>query len=294
MDEVKESAQKLQQLELPKYSVNYQPTKITIDNYDKLQEAIQNYANRFSGLVVTRETEKTSKQTRAQLRKVYKTLDDRRKEIKKDYNKPYKEFEVKVKNLEQTLQSAIDPIDNGLKELRERERYAREQEVKGLIKEMAITHKVNPEEIEIDPTWLNKSTPHSKIMNELAEGMETIAKQHKQMTTNITVITTLCRTQRLDPSGWVDQLKQGQDVNYLLKAITKEAEQQKTQKKLAEAKVAEERTHQVNRGNSIVDKNTGEVVSRSIVLKITATIDQMTLLHDFMEEHGIKFERVSS
>lgn len=294
MDEVKDTAQKLQKLELPKYSVNYQPTEIVVENYDKLQEAVQAYADRFSDLVVTRETEKSSKQTRAQLRKVYKALDDRRKEIKKDYAKPYKEFESKVKSLEQTLQSAIDPIDSALKDLQERERYARQQDVKKLINEMAVTYKVDPEEVEIDPTWLNKSTSHSKIVNELADGMKTIAKQHQQLETDIQTITALCQAQSLDPSGWVDQLKQGQDVSYLLTAISKTADKKKEQKKLAEAKVAEARTHQIDRGDSIVDKNTGEVVSKSVVLKITGTIDQMQLLHDFMEEHGIKFERVMS
>ncbi|MCT3390349.1 DUF1351 domain-containing protein [Lentilactobacillus hilgardii] len=281
-------------LKLPDYTIDYRPTVISINNFDQLKTAVEAYAAKYQNLAVSTSTEKEAKASRAELRKLKAALDDRRKEIKKDYAKPYKEFESKVKSLEQTLQSAIDPIDSALKDLQERERYARQQDVKKLINEMAVTYKVDPEEVEIDPTWLNKSTSHSKIVNELADGMKTIAKQHQQLETDIQTITALCQAQSLDPSGWVDQLKQGQDVSYLLTAISKTADKKKEQKKLAEAKAAEARTHQIDRGDSIVDKNTGEVVSKSVVLKITGTIDQMQLLHDFMEEHGIKFERVMS
>lgn len=290
MDQVK--TQSLKKLSLPEYHVNYETSKITIDNYEKLQAAIQEYADRYSNLIVTPETEKSSKQTRSELRRVYRALDDRRKEIKKDYIKPYKDFEAHVKLLEETLQTAIDPIDQALKDLTERERRAKQDEVKALIAQMAPNYHVNADEVEIDPTWLNKSTSRAKILDGIAGDMTIIKQQHDKLAADIQAITKYAKVQKLDPSGWIDQVKQGQDLNYLLGAIDRTVSTRKLAERQAEAKAAEERTHQEVHDDKIIDTNTGEVVSKSVVLKITATIDQMNSLKRFLETNQIQYQRV--
>lgn len=290
MDQVKTHS--LKKLSLPEYHVNYETPTISIDNFEKLQVAIQDYADRYSNLVVTPETEKASKKTRVELRKLYRALDDRRKEIKKDYVKPYKDFEANVKLLEQTLQTAIDPIDQALKDLAERERQAKQDEVKDIIAQMAPNYHVKADEIEIDPTWLNKSTSKPKILDGIAGEMVQVKQQHDKLAADLHAITKYAEVQKLDPSGWVDQLKQGQDVNYLMDAIDRTIYAKKLAERQAEAKAAEERTHQETHGDEIVDTNTGEVVSKSVVLKITATIDEMNSLKRFLETNQIKFERV--
>uniref|UniRef100_UPI00403F5845 DUF1351 domain-containing protein n=1 Tax=Lentilactobacillus hilgardii TaxID=1588 RepID=UPI00403F5845 len=125
-------------------------------------------------------------------------------------------------DLEATLDSSINPIDAGLKELEDQQRKTRLEHVKALIAEMLEApgrEGVLASEIEIDPTWLNKSTSKRKIELALADVMGYIKKQHDDLETGINAITKYAQAYSIDPAGWIDQLKQGQDVNYLITAI---------------------------------------------------------------------------
>ncbi len=280
------------QLTLPDYRVEYLPTIISIQNYEQLQQTVNDYANKFNNMVVTDATEKDAKNIRAELRKVSAALDSRRKEIKKDFNRPYNDFAEKVNVLRASLDKAIVPIDAGLKELEEQQRQARLAGVQDLIEEMAPNYGVNSSEVEIDPTWLNKTISKKKIVDGIAGTMVSIKKAKDKLATDISTITKYAEVQSVDPAGWVDQLKQGQDVDYLMTAIDKQVERQAENQRQLEAKAAEEQTHQENKGNSIVDTNTGEVVSHKVALMITTTIPKMQLLKNFMDSNHIQYERV--
>lgn len=280
------------QLTLPDYRVEYLPTIISIQNYEQLQQTVNDYANKFNNMVVTDATEKDAKNIRAELRKVSAALDSRRKEIKKDFNRPYNDFAEKVNVLRASLDKAIVPIDAGLKELEEQQRQARLAGVQDLIEEMALNYGVNSSEVEIDPTWLNKTISKKKIVDGIAGTMVSIKKAKDKLATDISTITKYAEVQSVDPAGWVDQLKQGQDVDYLMTAIDKQVERQAENQRQLEAKAAEEQTHQENKGNSTVDTNTGEVVSHKVALMITTTIPKMQLLKNFMDSNHIQYERV--
>lgn len=86
-------------INLPDYTVDYQPVPIKINNLEGLQASIVQYVSRYSNLVITEDNVTDSKQVRAKLNKLKKALDDRRKEIKRNYNQPLREFETEVKSL---------------------------------------------------------------------------------------------------------------------------------------------------------------------------------------------------
>lgn len=86
-------------INLPDYTVDYQPVPIIINNLEGLQASIAQYVSRYSNLVITEDNVTDSKQVRAKLNKLKKALDDRRKEIKRNYNQPLREFETEVKSL---------------------------------------------------------------------------------------------------------------------------------------------------------------------------------------------------
>ncbi|MEK2588963.1 DUF1351 domain-containing protein [Lentilactobacillus buchneri] len=285
------------ELSLPEYTIDYQLPVITINNFDQLKTAVEAYANKYQGMAVTASTEKESKSSRAELRKLKQALDDKRKEIRKKYAEPYQRFADQIKDLEMTLDSSINPIDAGLKELEEQQRKTRLEHVKALIAEMLEApgrEGVLASEIEIDPTWLNKSTSKRKIELALADVMGYIKKQHDDLKTGISTITKYAQAYHIDPAGWIDQLKQGQDVNYLLQAIDNQVKLNKQKQQTLEAQAAEAQTHQVQQKGKTIDTNTGEVVSHTVVLKITATIPQMKLLRAFMDSNQIRYQRVGA
>lgn len=280
------------ELSLPEYTIDYQLPVITINNFDQLKTAVEAYANKYQGMAVTASTEKESKSSRAELRKLKQALDDKRKEIRKKYAEPYQRFAAQIKDLEMTLDSSINPIDAGLKELEEQQRQLRLKHVNALIAEMAPNYHVEPGEVEIDPTWLNKTTTKKKVTEGIADVMGYIKKQHDDLKTGISTITKYAQACHIDPAGWIDQLKQGQDVNYLLQAIDNQVKLNKQKQQTLEAQAAEAQTHQIQQKDKTIDTNTGEVVSHTAVLKITATIPQMKLLRAFMDRNGIRYQRV--
>lgn len=280
------------ELSLPEYTIDYQLPVITINNFDQLKTAVEAYANKYQGMAVTASTEKESKSSRAELRKLKQALDDKRKEIRKKYAEPYQRFADQIKDLEMTLDSSINPIDAGLKELEEQQRQLRLKHVNALIAEMAPNYHVEPGEVEIDPTWLNKTTTKKKVTEGIADVMGYIKKQHDDLKTGISTITKYAQAYQIDPAGWIDQLKQGQDVNYLLQAIDNQVKLNKQKQQTLEAQAAEAQTHQIQQKDKTIDTNTGEIVSHSVSLKITATIPQMKLLRAFMDRNGIRYQRV--
>ncbi|MCI1922600.1 MAG: DUF1351 domain-containing protein [Lentilactobacillus buchneri] len=279
-------------LKLPDYTIDYRPTVISINNFDQLKTAVEAYAAKYQNLAVSTSTEKEAKASRAELRKLKAALDDKRKEIKKKYAEPYEAFANQIKDLESTLDASINPIDVGLKELEEHQRQTRLEHVTALIAEMAPNYHVESNEVEIDPTWLNKSTSKKKVTEGIADVMGYIKKKHDDLETGINAITKYAQAYNIDPAGWIDQLKQGQDVNYLIQAIDNQVKRNQDAQQRAEAQAATEKANQVQKGNQTIDKTTGEVVSHSVVLKITTTIPEMNLLKAYMDNKGIQYERV--
>ncbi|ANZ65552.1 hypothetical protein AYR62_15820 (plasmid) [Secundilactobacillus paracollinoides] len=286
-----------QALQLPDYSIEYTPTQIKIHNYDGLMRAATAYAERYANEVITETTEADVKVVRAQLNKVQQALDDKRKEIKRGFNQPYNDFAELVKQLREPINTTIAQIDDGLDELKVQQREQKKQHVQSLIDEMAPNYQVLASEIEIDPKWLNKTVTDKQIEDGIAGTMVQLKKAQDKLQTDITTVTKYATAQGVDPDGWVDQVKQSydrgidSDVTYLLSGIDKAVERKTQQQQNVEAKAAEERTHQKQQGNAIVDTNTGEVVSKQYTLKITGTTDQMWTLRHYMDQQGIMYEK---
>lgn len=280
-------------INLPDYTVDYQPVPIKINNLEGLQASIAQYVSRYSNLVITEDNVTDSKQVRAKLNKLKKALDDRRKEIKRNYNQPLREFETEVKKLEASIDMIIDPIDEGLGELEVQRREQRKDDVMGLIVVMAPNYGVGADEIEFDPRWLNKSISNKQIIQEVASSMTVVKQAKDKLATATTMITKYAQAVDVDPIPWIDQLKQGQDVQYLLQAIDRQVESAKERERQRELKqqLAAEHQQETSTGK-IVDTDTGEVVSLTRTLKITATKDQMWGLSSYMKKNGIKFEAV--
>jgi len=280
-------------INLPDYSVDYTPEPIVINNLEGLQAAVAQYAARYADLVITEDNVKDTKQVRAKLNKVKNALDNRRKEIKRKYTEPLQAFEVEVKKIESQIDMVIDPIDAGLGELEVQRRQQRELEVTDLIAEMAPNYGIETNEIEIDPRWLNKSISHKQIVTEVGATMTALKEAKDKMAADTAMITRYAEVQQVDPVPWIDQLDQGQDVQYLLSAIDNQVKAAKERQHQRELQAQADAEHQTEtQSGKIVDTNTGEVVSVTRKLKITATKAQMWELATYMNKNGIKFEAV--
>ncbi|MBF7103419.1 DUF1351 domain-containing protein [Pediococcus pentosaceus] len=273
-------------------SVTYQANEIVINNYERLEGLVENAAQRYSSLVVSEETIKEAKKSRAELNKLKTTIDNKRKTVKRAYMANVKDFEVKMKSLETKIDPVIKSIDEKTKELDEIQRKEKAEKVQALINEMGPNYGIDPATVEIEDKWLLKSTTMKKIAEELKDGMLARQAQAKQLANDIETITKYAESKGVEPYGWVEQLKQGQDVPYLLSAIDRTVKQKEQAERAAQAQAMAEATHQKQVGDNIVDTNSGEVVSRKVTLELTVTDTTAKLLAKFLEKNHIDYRKV--
>lgn len=138
-------------------------------NYQELKKEIADRTLPYKGLIVTEDAIPTAKADLAKLRKLEKAIDDRRKDVKKEYNAPYMEFEKKIKDILSDIQEAEQNIDSQVKSFEkqyEDEKLAQIQKFFGLaFGELAKD--VRFEKV-YNPKWLNKGYKMAEIEEEIA------------------------------------------------------------------------------------------------------------------------------
>lgn len=290
------------------FSVDYQPTKIVINNQDKLERALKAYINKYSGLVVSEQTLKDDKKVKKELNSLKKQLNSKRIEIHKMFDQPYTDFKSNIDGMLSQIDEVVNPIEEGISKFEEQQKQQRLEDVKAEIAEMAPNYNVKPDEIEIEDTWLNKSLSRTKRTKAIADNMAFVASKKQELANNILAVTKYADSKDIEPAGWVEQLKQGQELTYVMQAIDHAAEQKEIEaeqaRKQAEYDAAINTLRQEQVGDNTVDTSTGEIVTpdpvpaepatdqQSFVLKITATIDDLWKVRNFLDEHNIRYEKV--
>ena len=139
-------------------------------NYKELKKEIAEKTAPYKGLIVTEDAIPAAKTDLANLRRLEKAIDDRRKAVKKEYNAPYMEFEAKIKDILSDIQTAIDNIDSQVKGFEAKS----DEEKLGRIKvfyNLAFggLAKVVPFERINNPKWLNKGYKKADIEAEISK-----------------------------------------------------------------------------------------------------------------------------
>lgn len=142
-------------------------------NFEELKNEITTKSELYKNMVYTDDTIKTAKEDRASLNKFIKALEDKRKEVKKQYLEPYNNFEKQVKELVRIINEPVTLIGEQITEFEEREKAAKREEVERLFNEAGFEPFVKLEQI-FDPKWLNKSSSLKSITTELKNIAERI------------------------------------------------------------------------------------------------------------------------
>lgn len=274
-------------------SVTFQANEIVINNYEALQEKVRAASDKFANLVVSEETIKEAKKSRAELNKLKTAIDDKRKAVKRAYTENVRIFENQMNALKDEIIPVIDSIDSKTKELDDIRRQEKRKKVQALIYEMAPNYGLEPDFIEIEDDWLKKSFSLKKVAEEIKGGLLAREAKETRLANDTQAITKYAESKGVEPYGWIEQLKQGQDVPYLLSAIDNAVEQKQQAERVEQAKVQEEATHQKQVGSNIVDTNSGEVVSRKVTLELTVTDTTAKLLGGFLKKNKIAFRKVN-
>lgn len=148
--------------------IQFEQGKITT-NLDVLKKELTEIASRYDGVVVTEDTVKIAKTDRAELRKVAKAVDDKRKEIKKAWNKPFADFEAEVKATLDIINAPINLIDTQIKEFEERDKSLKEQHCREIYAEnIGEYEEFLPFGSVFRDDWLNRSRKDSDIVADIS------------------------------------------------------------------------------------------------------------------------------
>lgn len=153
-------------------NVEMETPKIKITNKEKLDALVEAVVNKYSEIIVTEDTLPECKETLAELRKLNKELNAKRLEKQREYEAPVKEFKSQIDAYINQINDVISDIKQGTDEFEEKRKAEKQTVIQNLINEMAGNYGVDPETIEIDKKWLNKSTTMKKITEEIANKMK--------------------------------------------------------------------------------------------------------------------------
>jgi len=152
-------------------------------NFAELQAQIAAEMERYKSIVVTEDSIQAAKATRADLNKFKLALDNERKRIKAEWDKPLKEFESKVKALTALVDEPISLIDSQVKEFDTQRVEAKY----GILLE-AYSNAMPPSLVEyipfervINPKWANVNQNINELKRELSDKIAKIKKDIVQI-----------------------------------------------------------------------------------------------------------------
>jgi len=152
-----------------KVTVNQEAGKINC-NFAEIEAYAQEVKTRYSGIVVTEDSIAESKKDIATLRKLYKNLDDARKQVKERYMEPYQEFEKQIRESLEKIQEPIAELDEQVKEFERQRKEEKRQKIEQFFEELAGDMKeyLSLEKI-YDKKWENKTTSYMAIREDIKQ-----------------------------------------------------------------------------------------------------------------------------
>lgn len=280
------------------FGVEFTPASLDIQNYDAMVEQTKAIAAKYANLLITERTLKEAKQSRADLRKFRTAIEDKRKEVRREYAKPYDDFKDKVDALTGIIDQAISPIDRGVKDLEEQQRQEREQAVREEIKAITESRGLAPEDIQYDQHWENKSLSSIERTRQIAAAADFVKSQKEKHEADRNAIAHYAKALDVDAGGWLGLVDQGVELTDVMARMDAYVEQQKeaaaAEKKRQEAQAAIDALHQQKVGDQVVNTETGEVVDAgpnkyNYVIEVSATPEEMDALQSYMTTIGLSW-----
>lgn len=185
--------------------LDYKAASIQLKNADLLKDYVKTQIDRYKDLLITDETLTEAKKSRADLNKLNKALSSQRTAIKKEILKPFAQIESVLRKLETDTKQASGSIDQGVKQLEDRQRQARENNLKAYLAELIVKYPyLQTIEVKIPEDWTNK-TNFTKSMGlsvgltrTIADTLNSLEKQKETQASNLETVPLLM--QRLKKS----------------------------------------------------------------------------------------------
>lgn len=273
-------------------------------NFEEIKEKLNSELEIYKNMIFTEESKTEAKKTIASLRKLKKSVNDKKLEVKKSFMIPYTNFEAQVKELDNLIDEPINFINNQVEEF-ERKRV---EEKKALISEIYTEIMAEHEEASgylplqriYDSKWENATTTKKAITETITERVDHVEK-------DLGIIRSM--GSEFEDKG-IEKYKATLELSDAIEVMNQYQKQKeeilRRQEEEAKRK-AEEEARKASEADSVIDTPMQEApvtqtapeekfiepkpVNNSIVYEIIADPFQIVQLEAFMRENDINFKR---
>lgn len=127
-------------------------------NKEELEATVRQKIAAYENVVYTEDNIKQAKSDRAELNKLTKAIEDRRKMVKKIINEPYEKFEAELKEILALIQEPVGIIDKQVKAFEEQQKEDKKKQIEAAYQEViGDLSEVLPFEKVFDPRYLNQT-----------------------------------------------------------------------------------------------------------------------------------------
>ena len=232
------------------FNVTFEPAKIEVLDREKFEEQINSIAQANSNRLVTVESMADDKKTRAELRKLSKSLNDEKIRIKKEYNQPLTEFEVWFKKAVAVLDQAISQIDSGIKDIEAEQKAERKKVVHELLVELTTDTEVDSRIFEnfVDD-WakasnFNDINPKKQLIDSITYVIDGEKQKIDEYKENKDTISNFCFGNNVSDTPYIRMLDSGKSVSEVMSAISEDVLFEKQRKEAEERRKEAEKQRQ--------------------------------------------------
>lgn len=273
-------------------------------NFEEIKEKLNSELEIYKNMIFTEDSKTKAKKTIASLRKLKKSINDRKLEVKKSFMIPYTNFEAQVKELDNLIDEPIDFINNQLDEFERRRVEERESLISEIYTEIMGEHGEAsgylPLQRIYDRKWENATTTKKAITEAIAERVDHVEK-------DLGIIRSM--GSEFEDKG-IDKYKATLELSDAIEVMNQYQKQKeeilRRQEEEAKRK-AEEEARKASEVSSAIDTPMQESpvaqtepeekiieqkpVNDSIVYEIIADPFQIVMMEAFMRENDINFKR---
>lgn len=263
-------------------------------NFEEIKAELEKQMQVYSSLVFTEEQKAVAKKDLADLRKLKKAIDTKKKEVKTSYMKPYTDFEIKIKELLQLIDEPIALINQQVAEFDKKQKEEKKAKIIEAYNEVIGENTFITLESIYKTEWENVSTSMKSIKQDIAARISDI-------TVDINTLATFNS----------DAFERAKDLyisnGYNLAPAIQHIQQYELQKKeiIEKEQERKEEGEQLKGQMNIPDfpetlptggfviPPVGEATPKAIVnFQITATHEQLADLREFLITNNIEYKEI--
>lgn len=274
-------------------TLKYEPATLKLENIEHLDERINDLVQKFKGYTFTQDTIDGAKQSRSELLEVRNALENYRKDVKRDYNKPLKEFEATIKKRVAKIDEPLNAIRDGIKEIEDQELKEREEKLERAIEEISNEYDVTVDDIKRYSHWTNKGeftnkgNVGGKLKEKIHDAFNRAQRDRERRLSDEKTIKAYCKAQELEAEGWMQQLYY-KTIGEVIESIEQYVDEQK--KEAAEAQKDAETNDVIEPEKEKVDskESTGkEIIKKTI--EIQGTEKDIRRAIELLNSQGFEF-----